>query len=52
MYEIKELVKVAKKYFGVGGALVEAALKSTGKTEFTLDEAKKIVSEFANRPVK
>lgn len=51
MYKIEELVKSAKE-FGVGGALVAAALKMSGKTEFTFEEAKKIVKEFADTVVK
>lgn len=51
MYPISELVKAAQKVFGHSGALVETALKETGKTEFTLDEAKRIVAAFANRPI-
>ena len=52
MYTIKELSSASKKFFGVSGALVAAALKETGKETFTLEEAKKIIEEFANREVK
>ena len=51
MYTIKELVRVAKKHFGVSGALVEVALSAAGTDKFTLDEAKKIVAEFASKPI-
>lgn len=51
MYEINELVKAAYKVFKHSGALVKAALQQTGKTKFTLDEAKNIVENFANRPI-
>ena len=52
MYGIKDLVSVAQKNFGVSGALVEAALKETGKEFFTLDEAREIVEKFSKREVK
>ena len=50
-FTVKELVQVAHKIFKVSGALVEAALRLTGRKTFTLDEAKSIVDEFANREV-
>lgn len=50
-FTIKELVQVAHKIFKVSGALVEAALRLAGKKTYTLDEAKAIVSAFANREV-
>ncbi|MBQ4495037.1 MAG: hypothetical protein II968_04650 [Selenomonadaceae bacterium] len=50
-YSIKELVQVARKLFKHSGALVEAALQLSGKKSFTLDEAKLIIKEFAERPV-
>lgn len=50
-YSIKELVQVARKLFKQSGALVAAALRLSGKNSFTLDEAKQIVKEFAERPV-
>lgn len=52
MYTIKELVRVAYKIFGVSGALVQVALEASGRKEFTLDEAKEIVEEFAKREIK
>ena len=50
-FTIKELVQVAHRIFKTSGALVEAALRLTGRKTFTLDEAKAIVNEFANREV-
>ncbi len=52
MYTIDELVKAAQKVFNHSGTLVAAALKETGITEFSLDEAKEIVEAFAKREVK
>ena len=52
MYTIQELIRVARKVFDVNGALVEVALKQSGQTNFTLDEAKSIVDEFSKREVK
>ena len=52
MYSIKELISAAQKQFGLNPALVEAALKETGKTQFTFDEARAIVNEFSKREVK
>lgn len=51
MYTIEELTRAARKLFGYGGALVAAALKSSGKTSFTIEEAKKIIEKFANKAV-
>lgn len=51
MYTIDELVKAAWKIFKCSGALVAAALQSTGRTEFTLEDAQEIVEEFAQREV-
>lgn len=51
-YTIKELIQAAHNVFKLSGALVEAALLLSGKKKFTLDEAKAIVNEFANREVK
>lgn len=50
-FSIKELVQVARKIFKVSGALVEAALKASGKRTFTLDEAKLIIKDFAERKI-
>ena len=51
MYTIEELIKGAKK-LGYRGALVEAALRSSKKKKFTLEQAKAIVKAFAEREVK
>ena len=51
MYTIKELVAAARKQFGYSPALVEAALKLSGKKKFTLEEAQAIIEAFANREV-
>lgn len=52
MYTTEELMKASRKIFGCNGSLVAAALKSSGKTEFTLEEAQKIVAEYASEKVK
>ena len=52
MYTVTELVAAARKQFGYSPALVEAALKSSGKKNFTLEEAQEIIEEFANQVVK
>ena len=51
MYTIDELIKAAR-VLGASPVLVEAALKSTGRSEFTLDEAKRLVEIFAKLEVK
>lgn len=51
MYTIAELVAAAEKEFGYSRALVDAALKATGRTEFFLEEAREIISDFANQEV-
>lgn len=51
MYTLDELIHASKK-LNASPVLVEAALKSTGRTEFTLDEAKRLVEIFANLEVK
>lgn len=50
MYTINELVKAAH-ILGYPGALISVALKETGRDKFELEEAKKIISDFANRVV-
>lgn len=52
MYTISELVAAARKLFGKSPALVEAALKFSGKSEYTLEEAAQIVENFSRREVK
>lgn len=51
MYTIEDLVKAANT-FGYSSALVAAALKASGKTSFTLEEAQEIVKAFAETVVK
>lgn len=50
MYTKDELIKGAAA-LGYSPVLVEAALKHIDKKTFTLEEAKEIVKEFAERPV-
>ena len=52
MYNLDELVRAATKIFGQSPVLVEAALKLDGRKLFTVDEAKRVVDEFAKREVK
>lgn len=49
-YTIAELVAAAKQ-FNQPSFLVETALQAAGQERYTLEEAKIIVSEFANRPM-
>lgn len=51
MYTIEELTQAARKLFGYSGALVAAALRLSGKKQFTIEEAEKIVKAFANKAV-
>lgn len=50
-YSIADFVRAAQKLFGVPSCLVSAALKKAGKEQYTIDEAKVIVNQFANEPV-
>ena len=50
MYTINELIK-ASKTLGYSPVLIEAALRSTGKKKFKLEEAKQIIKEFAEQKV-
>lgn len=52
MYTIEELTAAANKIFGMSGALVETALKLSGKEIFELGEAKELVKKFSEREVK
>ena len=52
MYTIRELCKASHKLFGVSGALVETALKATGRKKFTLGEAQDLVAATKKREVK
>lgn len=51
-YTANEFIEAAQCIFNVMPECVAAALKKADKTEFTLTEAKKIVSEFMKREVK
>lgn len=53
MYTKAEIVAATQKLFGkkYTPALVEAALKSSKAEKFTVDEAKKIVEEFAEQKI-
>lgn len=50
-YGIEELAAAAKEAFGTSAIVVRAALKLAGKTEYTLEEAEKIVNKFKNKEV-
>lgn len=52
MYTIEELTRAAKVQFGLKPALVEAALRATGKEKFTLDEARTVIEKFSLQEVK
>lgn len=52
MYNLDELVHAAEKLFKQSPVLVEAALKLDGRKTFTVDEAKRVVDDFAKREVK
>lgn len=51
-YSISELAQAHKVQFGCGRELVEAALRASGKKEYTLAEAKEIVHKFCKKEVK
>lgn len=53
MYSKAEIVAATQKLFGkkYTQALVEAALKSSKAEKFSVEEAKKIVEEFANKKI-
>ena len=51
-YTAEELAKAAGKVFGVPQDVVTAALRMAGVKSATVEEAKKIVTEFAKREVK
>ena len=52
VYSAGELAANAKKIFGTRQECVEAALRSAGKTECTVSEARKIVENFLKKEVK
>ena len=49
MHTIDELAKAGMAEFGYPSFLVKTALKETGRTTFTLEEAHEIVEEFAKQ---
>lgn len=51
-YGIDELAAAAKTAFDTSAIMVRAALKTAGKTEYTMAEAKTIVDKFKNKEVK
>lgn len=51
-YSVNELAANAKKIFGTRQECVIAALKASGKSECTVNEAKAIVEKFLKREVK
>ena len=51
-YTAAELANAAKKVFGVPQDVVTAALRMAGVKTATVEEAKKIVKEFAGKEVK
>lgn len=51
-YSISDLAQAHKVQFGCGRELVEAALRVSGKEEYTLAEAKEIVKKFCKKEVK
>ena len=50
-YSIADFVKAARKLFGYSNALVKTALDMAGKERYAVEEAKQIVTAFANKPV-
>lgn len=52
VYSIGELAANAKVLFGTRQECVMTALKSAGKTEYTVPEAKAFVTEFLKKEVK
>lgn len=51
-YKAEELANAANRIFGVPQDVVTAALRMAGVKSATLEEAKKIVAEFAKKEVK
>ncbi len=51
-YTAAELANAAKKVFGVPQDVVTAALRMAGVKSATIEEAKKIVKDFAGKEVK
>lgn len=51
-YTVAEFARASEKVFGVSQDIVTAALRMAGKQAATVEEAKKIVKEFASKEVK
>lgn len=51
-YTAAELIAAAPEKFGVSPDVATAALRMAGKKTATVEEAKAIIAEFANREVK
>ncbi len=51
-YTAAELIAAAPEKFGVSLDVATAALRMAGKKTATVEEAKTIITEFANREVK
>lgn len=51
-YTAAELIAAAPEKFGVSPDVATAALRMAGKKTATVEEAKTIITEFANREVK
>lgn len=52
VYTVSELAGNARSVFGTMQECVIAALKTDGKAEYTVSEAKEIVSKFLQKEVK
>lgn len=51
-YTATELIAAAPEKFGVSPDVATAALRMAGKKTATVEEARTIITEFANREVK
>lgn len=51
-YTAAELITAAPEKFGVSPDVATAALRMAGKKTATVEEARTIITEFANREVK
>lgn len=52
IYTAAELIAAAPEKFGVSPDVATAALRMAGKKTATVEEARTIITEFANREVK
>lgn len=50
-YTIEQLVEAAGSAFGAHAVVVKAALAVGGKTEYTIEEAGKLIKYFTDREV-